>query len=59
LALLSHVLPGLACHRQAAVHASGQTLQQRLGTPPFWASQLRSSDSRTSCNASLIRPPGG
>src|SRR5437870_8253479 len=57
--ILPYVLQGLACHRQAAVNASGQTLQQRLCTPPFWASKVRSSDSRTSCNASLIRTPGG
>ena len=49
----------VTCNRQAAVHASGQTLQQHLCTPPFWASQWRSSDSRTSSNASLLRQPAG
>src|SRR5439155_7083756 len=59
LDILPHLLEGLTCNRQAAVNASGQTLQQHLCTPPFWASKLRSSDSRTSSNASLIRKPAG
>jgi len=59
LALVAPLRPGLACHRQAAVKASGQTRPQRLGPPPLWASTWRSSDARTAWNASLIRPPGG
>ena len=59
LDILPHLLEGLTCNRQAAVNASGQTLQQHLCTPPFWASKLRSSDSRTSSNASLLRQPAG
>src|SRR5262249_47590232 len=59
LDIVPHLRQGLAGDLQAAVNTTGQPLQQRLGTPPFWASKLRSSDSRTSCNASLIRTPGG
>src|SRR5712691_200835 len=44
---------------QSAVNATLQTCQQRLCTPPFCACTLRSSESRTSCHASLMRRPGG
>src|SRR5438067_8026182 len=59
LDVLGHLLQGLACDIQSAVNATDETFQQRLGTPPFCACKLRSSDARTSCNASLIRTPGG
>src|SRR5438876_1478667 len=59
LDIVRNLRQGLAGALQAAVNTTGQPLQQRLCTPPFWASRLRSSDSRTSCNASLIRTPGG
>src|SRR5262245_49552985 len=59
LDIVPHLRQGLtgACH--AAVNTISQTLSQRLGTPPFLASRVRSSDARTSCNASLMRTPGG
>src|SRR3989449_4164590 len=59
LDIVPHLRQGLTGAFHAAVNTTSQTLQQRLGTPPFLASRLRSSDSRTSCNASLIRTPGG
>jgi hypothetical protein len=59
LDLVPHVRPGFAGDFHAAVHTTGQTLQPRLGTPPFGASRWRSSDARPSWNASLIRTPGG
>src|SRR5262249_33195429 len=59
LHIAPHLRQGLRCSFHAAVNTISQTLQQRLGTPPFLASRLRSSDSRPSCNASLIRTPGG
>ena len=54
-----HLRQGLTYDIQAAVNAAGQTRQQRLGSPPFFAPRLRSSASRTSWRASLIRKPGG
>ena len=54
-----HLRQGLTCNLEAAINAAGQTLQQRLSPPPFFACRLPSSESRTSCNASLIRTPGG
>jgi len=54
-----HLRQRLTCNIEAAINATGQTRQQRLSTPPFFACRLRSSESRTSCNASLIRTPGG
>src|SRR5215475_12455913 len=59
LDVLGNLLQGLACDIQSAVNATDETFQPRLCTPPFCACRLRSSDSRTSCNASLIRTPGG
>ncbi len=59
LDVLAHLLQGLAYDIEAAVNAPSQALQQRLCRPPFFASRLRSSESRTSCKASLIRKPGG
>src|SRR4029434_96596 len=55
----SHLRQRLTCTIEAALNATGQTLQQRRYPPPFFACRLRSSESRTSCNASLIRTPGG
>src|SRR5262249_5377340 len=57
--VLGHLRQGLACDIQSAVNATDETFQPRLCTPPFCACRLRSSDARTSCNASLIRTPGG
>ncbi len=54
-----YVRQGYTYDLQATVNATGQTRQQRFGRPPFFARRLRSSESRTSCNASLIRKPGG
>src|SRR5262249_41750109 len=54
LDIVPHLRQGLAGDLQAAVNTTGQPLQQRLCMPPFLALRLRSSDSRTSCNASLI-----
>src|SRR6266568_3981964 len=59
LDIVPHLRQGCAGDFHAAVNTTGQTLQQRLCTPPFLASRVRSSDARTSCNASLIRTPGG
>src|SRR3989442_7749536 len=59
LDIVPHLRQGFAGDFHAAVHTTGQTLHQRLCTPPFLASRVRSSDARTSCNASLIRKPGG
>src|SRR4029450_3038844 len=59
LDIVPHLRQGLTGAFHAAVNTTSQTLQQRLGTPPFLASRVRSSDARTSCNASLIRTPGG
>lgn len=44
---------------QPPIDATRQSFQERLGTPPFFASRFRWSDSRTSPNASAIRRPGG
>ena len=57
--LRSHLRQRRTCTIEAALNATGQTRQQRLYTPPFCAGRLRSSESRTSCNAALIRTPGG
>src|SRR5262249_37198401 len=57
--VLGHLRQGLACDIQSAVNATDETFQPRLCMPPFCACRLRSSDARTSCNASLIRTPGG
>jgi hypothetical protein len=54
-----HLCQRLTCSIEAAINATAQTRQQRLYMPPFFACRLRSSESRTSCNASLIRTPGG
>src|SRR5712691_8669298 len=54
-----HFRQGLTYDLQAAVYTAGQTRQQRLGSPPFFAPRLRASESRTSWRASLIRTPGG
>ena len=54
-----HFRQGLTYDIQAAVDAAGQMRQQGLGRPPFFASRLCSSESRTSWRASLIRTPGG
>src|SRR5437879_8763674 len=59
LDIVPHWRQGLTGAFHAAVHTTSQPRQQRLGTPPFLASRVRSSDARTSCNASLIRTPGG
>ena len=59
LGVEANVRQRIPCDIESAVNATGQTFQQRLCRPPFWACRLRSSDSRTSCNASLIRKPGG
>src|SRR5512142_1185789 len=44
---------------QSAVDAVGQAAELLLGEPPFCASKLRRSESRTSFKASAIRRPGG
>ena len=44
---------------EAAVDATGQSVELLLGEPPFCSSTLRRIDSRTSLNASAIRTPGG
>jgi hypothetical protein len=44
---------------QSAVDAVGQAAEVLLGEPPFCASKLRRSESRTSFKASAIRRPGG
>jgi hypothetical protein len=59
LGVEANVRQRIPCDIESAVNAAGQTFQQRLCRPPFLACRLRSSDSCTSCNASLIRQPGG
>ncbi len=59
LGVEANVRQRIPCDIESAVNAAGQTFQQRRCRPPFLACRLRSSDSRTSCNASLIRTPGG
>src|SRR3954464_8583642 len=50
----------LARHQgQSTVDTTGQAAQLLLGEPPFFASKLRRSDSRTCPNPSAIRIPGG
>jgi hypothetical protein len=44
---------------EAAVDATGQSVELLRGEPPFCSSKLRWIDSRTSLNASAIRTPGG
>jgi hypothetical protein len=44
---------------QAAIDAVGQPVQLLLSESPFFASKLRSIESRTSSKASAIRRPGG
>jgi hypothetical protein len=44
---------------QAAVDALRQSAELLLGEPPFFSSKFRWSDARTSCNAAVIRKPGG
>jgi hypothetical protein len=44
---------------EAAVDATGQSVELLLGEPPFCSSTSRRIDSRTSLNASAIRTPGG
>src|SRR5215831_8754001 len=54
-----HLCQRLTCHLQSGVNTASQMCQQRLCRPPFFARRLRSSESRTSCNASRLRKPGG
>jgi len=44
---------------EAAIDAVAQATELRLGEAPFFSAKLRSSESRTSLNASAIRKPGG
>lgn len=44
---------------QSPVDAAGQAAELLFGESPFSASKLRWIDSRTSCNASAMRRPGG
>jgi hypothetical protein len=44
---------------QASVYARGQAAKLLLCEPPFFTSRFRWIESRTSCNASVIRNPGG
>ena len=56
---LPNRLLGLLDRSQSPIEEPGQALQERLGTPPCFASRFRWSDWRTSPNASAIRRPGG
>jgi hypothetical protein len=44
---------------KSPVDEPGQPTQERLGSPPFFASRFRPRDCLTSPNASAIRNPGG
>ncbi len=59
LDVLANRLLGLLDRSQPPIEEPSQSSQERLGTPPFFASRFRWSDWRTSPKASAIRRPGG
>src|SRR6266516_2201616 len=56
LDILPHLLEGLTCNRQAAVNASGQTLQQHLCTPAQYPSTTSPASSSTPALPGTAKP---